>query len=186
MATARDPATGLPILGQTDPAAEGEQRVQVTLNEKRTLAADDHDWMVVIFYHIGEGDSARAAEAGRTGVAANPPIMLANQLIRGNDGPVCARCQQDYSASPYPCPGMPFEQYLAQMPDDVRAQFIERMTGGDLPEGAKFDLDEKTGVVTITDGDEIVEVIASADVAANAETRVMGPPSPILTVTNEG
>lgn len=133
MSMKRDPMTGVPILGSvTDPLEEARKRQAEhnahLLAEKQSLGPDDHDWVVLIAYALTEVDAGRAALADDTGIAADPPIPVTAETMRNHRGPLCVRCDQSYQAVwMSPCPGMPFAQYLAQLPDEIRQEVIARL-----------------------------------------------------------
>lgn len=133
-------ANGLPILGAVNPQQAALQQMQekvaVLMAEKTALQPDDHDWAMLIQYAITEDDAARVHVFKTTGKPADPPVMLNNATMREDIGPICVKCQEPYlSASMSPCPGMPFHEYLASLPDEVREEVIRKLQSGEVGEG---------------------------------------------------
>lgn len=112
---------GIPILGTVNP-------IEVLQGEKTNLEPDDHDWQVITAYALTFEEAERAGTAFVTGIEANPPIRLAEYAMLNVIGPVCGRCEQHWAlVNDLPCPGVPFDQYMASLSPEAQREVVERL-----------------------------------------------------------
>lgn len=119
---------GVPILGTKSPQEQVADHLALLADEKMNMPEDAHDWVVIVQYMLTFEEADRAGTAEVTGIPAQPPIALMPKKMRGVVGPVCGKCNQLWTyVHDVPCPGMPMDEYIASLDEDVRDEVIARL-----------------------------------------------------------
>jgi hypothetical protein len=125
----RDKETGVPILGTVDPAAAARDALRALADEKRNLAPDDHNWVVIIQYAISEVNAGHIMRLKTEGTPVPPPgVPVVNETMIADSMPTCLRCMQTYDiVADQPCPGMTFEQYIESLDPETRESVLDNL-----------------------------------------------------------